>query len=476
MERGVKDVFVGLHSKGDDGTFYTDDDVLVAYTITDYSGKYIFEGLPAGEYVVQIYTFSFPEGHIFCPKGQGNNVDKDSDFNPDSGFSDPISLGARSNADFSVDAGVFMECGTGYTSVTAGYSQVVGKGAAAEVLSGLSIPASEQDLYEYQWMVKTGDGEWEPIPGATSYTYNPGAVFMDTYYVLCFRLKGCTGEYKESNVIVIQVGECNVAINADFTGNGCIGEAHTFTAGGMSATTTYEWAAEGGTISGSGKEVTITWEESGEYYVEVTASDADGCTHTSRKRFRILECNDYECCADGQVLTVLCLGDNGFGTSCTVYVPCEYTEAYLATGAYYCGECDNGNYCYAGTGTTASGSFIMSDEEVAYQAEQEAKAAQAKITATSNTRTPMGVNVYPNPAGSYTTVAYTADEQNVTESATIQLINRQAGLIMQKEVASHIGLNEMPLDLSNIAPGIYFIRVIKGDDVQVQRFVKMEQP
>ncbi|MGD1808903.1 SdrD B-like domain-containing protein, partial [Dapis sp. BLCC M126] len=53
-EEGISGVEVRLTDKGDDGVFGTDDDVVIGTETTDADGKYLFDGLDAGNYQVEV--------------------------------------------------------------------------------------------------------------------------------------------------------------------------------------------------------------------------------------------------------------------------------------------------------------------------------------------------------------------------------------------------------------------------------------
>ncbi|MBT8207753.1 MAG: carboxypeptidase regulatory-like domain-containing protein, partial [Acidimicrobiia bacterium] len=60
-EAGLTGVVLDLYDAGPDGLRGTADDVLVATTVTDADGRYLFNDLPAGDYYVDVVETSLPE-------------------------------------------------------------------------------------------------------------------------------------------------------------------------------------------------------------------------------------------------------------------------------------------------------------------------------------------------------------------------------------------------------------------------------
>ncbi|HSR44509.1 MAG TPA: SdrD B-like domain-containing protein [Acidimicrobiia bacterium] len=91
-EKGVKGVVVNLLQSG----------LVVAQTVTDDAGKYLFGGLLAGEYEVQ---FVLPAGFEFTRLHEPDDDAVDSDAAPATGRTGPISLSAGER-DHTWDAGI----------------------------------------------------------------------------------------------------------------------------------------------------------------------------------------------------------------------------------------------------------------------------------------------------------------------------------------------------------------------------------
>lgn len=76
LESAIANVTVRLYTPGPNGTPYDGDDVLLQTLVTDGSGRYVFLGLPAGQYYVAVVSATVPSG---CNQGSspggGHNPD-----------------------------------------------------------------------------------------------------------------------------------------------------------------------------------------------------------------------------------------------------------------------------------------------------------------------------------------------------------------------------------------------------------------
>lgn len=76
---------------------------FIAYTYTDYYGKYYFNNLTAGSYKIKYVA---PYGYAFTKKDQGTNDNYDSDVDQTTGYTTCITLGSGVN-DYKWDAGLY---------------------------------------------------------------------------------------------------------------------------------------------------------------------------------------------------------------------------------------------------------------------------------------------------------------------------------------------------------------------------------
>ena len=127
---------------------------------------------------------------------------------------------------------------------------------------------------EYQWYEKETETSWMPISGATSATYDPGMISVNSQFRRCARRSGCTEYVVCSNVLEITIHPDNVNPTCSMTPAACNG-ASSGTASvavqGGTPTYTYAWS-NGGTTA------TISGLSAGTYSVTVT--DYNGCDNT----------------------------------------------------------------------------------------------------------------------------------------------------------------------------------------------------
>lgn len=146
-EIGIQGVTVQLVTAGPDGLFGTGDDVVAATTVTDHNGNYIFDGLAAGAYVVNIPT---------PPAGYTQTGDPDETL--DDQTTDPIVLGPGD---------VFLDADFGYqpTGATGSIGDLVWLDADRDNVKDASEPGIAGVTVS---LIKDldGDGVWdigEPI-------------------------------------------------------------------------------------------------------------------------------------------------------------------------------------------------------------------------------------------------------------------------------------------------------------------------
>ncbi|MBL0339539.1 MAG: T9SS type A sorting domain-containing protein [Bacteroidetes bacterium] len=92
-----------------------------------------------------------------------------------------------------------------------------------------------------------------------------------------------------------------------------------------------------------------------------------------------------------------------------------------------------------------------------------------KFSANAITNTEHNVKLVPNPADLFTKIKFNtnSDDSNVEIK-----VSTQAGrIIYSQSVITRLGLNEIPLDVSTFAPGIYFVSVTNERVTAVEKLV-----
>ena len=216
LDGGVPGVTVMLIKAGTDGNFGTADDVIVATTTTNNDGIYHFTCVTPGTYVIMFS--GIPAGYVFSPKDNTSNDCNDSDAGAN-GKTSPFTIIAGQPDNLCFDAGIHIPC----ANVTyAGFiccDQIICEGQTPNAITQVNPPSGGSGAFEYQWMqlvLVNGLPAWQPIPGANSANYQPGALFETSRYMRCARRAGCNN-FLESNIIVITVQPAGGSNCPDFT-------------------------------------------------------------------------------------------------------------------------------------------------------------------------------------------------------------------------------------------------------------------
>jgi hypothetical protein len=79
------------------------------------------------------------------------------------------------------------------------------------------------------------------------------------------------------------------------------------------------------------------------------------------------------------------------------------------------------------------------------------------------------LGTFPNPARTRVTLRYALPQQTETGDATLQLFDVLGRQVRQVLVPARAGRHETQLDLSRLASGVYFLRLVAADEVRTQR-------
>lgn len=93
-----------------------------------------------------------------------------------------------------------------------------------------------------------------------------------------------------------------------------------------------------------------------------------------------------------------------------------------------------------------------------------------KITGINNMSDKDCITIYPNPAHDILNLGIESSPGGIINSSVYNLSGR---LLMRKDYESGIGLQNIQLDISDLAPGSYFIKITQANTTSTQRFIKL---
>ncbi|MEZ4967983.1 MAG: SdrD B-like domain-containing protein [Saprospiraceae bacterium] len=217
LESGVPGISVMLMTAGPDGQFETPDDEMVDSTGTDANGKYLFDCVLPGTYIVMFGAL--PAGYEFTDKDKVNNDCADSDAKSN-GKTAPFTIMPGQGDNLCVDAGIHIFCDNVLNAGVVCCNQTICEGDTPAMLYNVQSPSGGSGPIEYQWLQLLQMGPapptWVAIPGATNETYQPGPLSQTSYFMRCARREGCV-TFLESNIITITVQPAGSPGCEDFT-------------------------------------------------------------------------------------------------------------------------------------------------------------------------------------------------------------------------------------------------------------------
>ncbi|MCB0574285.1 MAG: hypothetical protein KDC61_06945, partial [Saprospiraceae bacterium] len=213
----VPGISVMLMTAGPDGQFETPDDEMVDSTGTDANGKYLFDCVLPGTYIVMFGAL--PAGYEFTDKDKVNNDCADSDAKSN-GKTAPFTIMPGQGDNLCVDAGIHIFCDNVLNAGVVCCNQTICEGDTPALLYNVQSPSGGSGPIEYQWLQLLQMGPapptWVAIPGATNETYQPGPLSQTSYFMRCARREGCV-TFLESNIITITVQPAGSPGCEDFT-------------------------------------------------------------------------------------------------------------------------------------------------------------------------------------------------------------------------------------------------------------------
>ncbi len=265
---------------------FNEPDVMIT-TFTDANGNFFFD-VPPGNYKI---TFGDVPGYDITTPNQGSNDELDSDVDPVTRMTDFFHL-EPDEVNLSFDLGLCPECINIDYPGAIGFDQYLcAPGNDPEPFVSLADPSGGEGEIEYLWMYTNGFPNtpiqfWTPIPNSNSPTFDPGPLFLTTYFARCARVVEC-GPFLESNLLVVEVGdETEATINGP--GLVCWNEPTTFTAEDLEPGSQVTWNFTGGASPSTvnGPEATVTWSNVGIFEVELIVT-LDGCSAYAYKTITI---------------------------------------------------------------------------------------------------------------------------------------------------------------------------------------------
>ncbi len=203
---GVNGVTVMLKKAGPDGLFGTADDITVQTKVTGANGKYKFECVTPGSYIL-MFT-GIPSGFEFTIKDNvaGNDC-KDSDVNTSTGKTSSFQVLAGQPENLCFDVGIHDDCDNVLNAGAICCDQTICEGQTPALLYGSLPPVGGSGAIQFQWLqlITFPSGpQWVGITGATGESYQPGPLFTTTSFMRCARRAGCT-YFHETGAVTITV-------------------------------------------------------------------------------------------------------------------------------------------------------------------------------------------------------------------------------------------------------------------------------
>ncbi|MEM7575734.1 MAG: SdrD B-like domain-containing protein, partial [Bacteroidota bacterium] len=453
--------------------------VVIATTTTDASGYYSFTGLAPGTYSVM---FNLPNGFDFTGTDQGDDA-TDSDADPAmDGMTGNYTLMAG-EFNMTIDAGIVRQpCIDNITNPgTIGFDQeICGPGNVPNTLVELTPATGGVGEIEYLWMYNTVDPNqninfWHPIPNSNSIDFSPGALQQTTYFTRCVRRDDCP--YLESNIIVVEVGDDAVAI-IDGPELGCEGDELTFTAVGVGPGAVISWSFSGdaNTSDTNSPSVTASWGSFGVHSITLTVTE-NGCTSTTSRTISIV------------TNPVYCGGNfNASGTvnsAATRDVTIEWAMPNDGYALIYAVEHSLNGTDFEPVGMVEEADFVIGENALfsfqdvapvagrnyyrvhAYDQWGDDLISNVVELQLAQDNGQMG-RIFPNPAINGI-IHLEMMEAPLGEDLEIQLLSANGSLISTQILLGGAGTVDLPLEEQ--AAGVYFVRLLRGDEVETHRVV-----
>ena len=403
-----------------------------------------------------------------------------------------------------------------------------GSGAADLTISGGSTGFAGITI-NWESTTDSVNGPWTSF-GTSTNTVNTGTLTATTYF-RCY--VGCTASGLSDSAYYTITVNPNPAPTVTTTPTSpitaCAGSTVTITANGAD---TYSWSPATGLSTTTGSTVDVTPTAPTTY--TIIGTDAFGCTGTrtitvnvsNAPVFNVFANRTSVCDGDTTLLRAFTQGGpGGFGTQyawstgatgnttiVTVNGPTTYTVT--ATNQAGCSSTDsitintvpgvNPNFGYTANNQTVSFSdssngaiswlWLFGDGNASFSqnptysysasgtynvtlivsngvcgADTIVKTITVQMTGLENNAAAMGMNVYPNPVSNSATIQFTSHEP----TAILSVVNAIGQVVLSKQITSSNGNSfKENIDFSNLANGIYTVKVLTATENGVMQIIK----
>ncbi len=264
-------------------------------TASNTLGNYFFDVSP-GEYQL---TFSVPIGYVPSPKGQGGDIEIDSDADPLTNKTNFFSINAG-DENHQIDAGFYVEinCDNVISAGDICCNQILcGEGNTPTPLMNNELPSGGSGALEYVWMYSEMSEVFDPltwlvIDNSNLPSLDLGVVDTTTFFVRRARRNGCT-QFIESNIIEVTVNEIPTI---EIIAPSVVCQTSNVEVSGTDygADAIYTWTFENGNpaISSSPVVSNLIWDMIGDWEISY-AVEVDGCLAVVLDTIQITESPDY---------------------------------------------------------------------------------------------------------------------------------------------------------------------------------------
>ncbi|MCB0521638.1 MAG: T9SS type A sorting domain-containing protein [Saprospiraceae bacterium] len=452
---------------------------IVAVQTTNLLGKYLFQDVMPGTYLVEFNPNSLPNGYIFSPRDQGNDDTRDSDPFVNTGRTAQFQVFPFTLDNLTLDAGAFKECDNITDGGLIGYDEdLCGTGSDPSEIVSIIAPSGGFGPIEYLWLSSNipvyngpGDPNWSPIPNSNTPNYNPPPIGQTTYYIRCSRRQGCPDYPGESNIVAKTITSYPLTQIIDEPYELCKLETGRFEAAIAGGGAAYFWQFGNDAVpqTASTRVVnTVYWTTPGTKTVTLTVTRF-GCSYNATTTVLVNGCginltggvNGLEALLAGDAVQ-LTWQTTGNLSNALLYVQCsENGIDFKNITVIAAGSSTNGKtFSYLDTRPRLGENVYRIKYEQLTDQQQEGYSATARVF--YQPEWAGRVQSYPNPTSGSLTVELLHPDQN---PARVEIRTPFGKVLQAVEMAP--GSEKAYLDLKGIADGIYMV-VVKQEGFRDQ--------